>query len=172
METRKLAGTEVDECPRCRGVWFDRGELESAKDQVDPDLQWMDLESWKPEEDFHVETSSLECPRCGHGMAGIEHRGAKVQIFHCGGCEGVWLDGGTFPRIIQAMEREIQTKPLSDYAKASLLEAKEILTGEEGPVSGWRDLRVLLRLLEYRFLADIPKLHNWLAEFQRANPIR
>ncbi len=28
LEPRFASGTEVDVCPRCRGLWLDRGELE------------------------------------------------------------------------------------------------------------------------------------------------
>jgi Zn-finger nucleic acid-binding protein len=33
LTTRRRSGIEVDECPRCRGVWLDRGELEGLIDQ-------------------------------------------------------------------------------------------------------------------------------------------
>jgi len=44
-------GIEIDHCPRCRGVWLDRGELEklierstqhAGYDRVDDDSDWGD----------------------------------------------------------------------------------------------------------------------------------
>jgi uncharacterized protein len=45
LEPRFARGTEVDVCPRCRGLWLDRGELERLLDEggasapVDPPVR-------------------------------------------------------------------------------------------------------------------------------------
>ena len=34
-------GVEIDHCPRCRGIWLDRGELENLVDRlVTADRRW------------------------------------------------------------------------------------------------------------------------------------
>lgn len=32
------SGVEIDYCPKCRGVWLDRGELDKIIDRVAPEL--------------------------------------------------------------------------------------------------------------------------------------
>jgi|GraSoiStandDraft_2_1057267.scaffolds.fasta_scaffold857960_2 hypothetical protein len=35
-------GVEVDHCPRCRGVWLDRGELDKLIERAGSDRSWRD----------------------------------------------------------------------------------------------------------------------------------
>lgn len=35
------------------GIWFDKGELAEAKDEVDPDLRWLDFGIRKQEACFY-----------------------------------------------------------------------------------------------------------------------
>lgn len=46
LSNAKIGSVSLDECSRCRGIWFDKNELEEAKDEIDPDLRWMDLRIW------------------------------------------------------------------------------------------------------------------------------
>ncbi len=49
---RTLKMLKIDVCSKCAGVWFDQDELRKAKDQTEPDLNWMDFEIWKHEDRF------------------------------------------------------------------------------------------------------------------------
>ncbi len=37
LQISERQGVEIDYCPRCRGVWLDRGELDKIIDRVDGD---------------------------------------------------------------------------------------------------------------------------------------
>ncbi|MBW3611671.1 MAG: zf-TFIIB domain-containing protein [Actinobacteria bacterium] len=37
LQLSERQGVEIDYCPRCRGVWLDRGELDKIIDRVDGD---------------------------------------------------------------------------------------------------------------------------------------
>ena len=37
LQISERQGVEVDYCPRCRGVWLDRGELDKILDRIDED---------------------------------------------------------------------------------------------------------------------------------------
>jgi len=52
MEVKNIENVEIDCCSKCAGVWFDQNELGKAKDQTEPDLNWMDFEIWKHEDRF------------------------------------------------------------------------------------------------------------------------
>ena len=63
-------GVRIDECPKCKGRWFDRGELKTAKDRTDDDLRWLDFDPFGAEADRYAVASSktLLCPNCSTRM--------------------------------------------------------------------------------------------------------
>jgi Zn-finger nucleic acid-binding protein len=172
MQTRKIGDVEVHECATCKGTWFERGELQKAKDQTDRDLNWIDFDLWKHKDRFRAEAKPLPCPACNVGMVLIEYGQTGVDIHYCAKCEGIWLEAGQFEKIIDALVEELDTKSASEYAKASLQEAKEIVTGREGFVSEWQDFLTVLRMLEYRILVDNPGMKKMIENIQKIIPIR
>ncbi|MBF0436322.1 MAG: zf-TFIIB domain-containing protein [Magnetococcales bacterium] len=43
------SGIEIDTCPKCRGIWLDRGELETLLQPVREELQhWQNMETPPP----------------------------------------------------------------------------------------------------------------------------
>lgn len=158
MKKAVVSTIEVDECPQCKGLWFDDRELELAKDNTDRDLAWMDFEIWKHPEHFTVGERPLRCPGCRGRMVGLQYAGTGVTVDTCVACRGVWVEKGEFENIVTALTHELATKSSADYVRASLHEARELFTGPESLVSEWRDLRAVLRLLQLRFFVDHPKL--------------
>ena len=65
---------------------------------------------------------------------------------------------------------ELLTKTVSDYIKASLAEAKEIVTGSEGIISEWKDFATVLRMLQYRVLSGNPNLQDALVKLSQSSP--
>jgi Zn-finger nucleic acid-binding protein len=76
---------EIDNCHRCGGSWYDKGELAVRI------------------EDKHIRTrltnfpevgrdSTIACPRCS-GKMKLRHE-AEVEVDFCTECRGVWLDLG------------------------------------------------------------------------------
>jgi hypothetical protein len=53
-----------------------------------------------------------------------------------------------------------------EYLRATLEEAKELITGPESRLSEWRDLTTVLRFLQYRVLSEHSRFASLLAEFQ------
>jgi Zn-finger nucleic acid-binding protein len=172
LETHALETVQVDECPVCRGIWFDEGELDKAKDAADPDLRWMEIELCKDQDRFSLSLSELECPRDGAPMVSIIYDGSGVVVDHCVRCKGVWLDQGEFQRILAALEQEMVSKPGSEYLKESLDEAGEIVAGPKGFASEWRDFMTVTRLMQYRLLSENPKLRDALVAFARSTPFK
>ena len=79
LETHDLGAARVEECPTCRGVWFDRGELDKAKDSIDPDLGWMEVDLWMDQESYNLSLSPLSCPRDGQPMVSIAFTGESAS---------------------------------------------------------------------------------------------
>jgi Zn-finger nucleic acid-binding protein len=158
LKSAKLLTLQVDQCPNCKGVWLDRDELRLAKDQADPNLDWMDFEIWKHPDLFEVEQRHLKCPKCQTELVAVRYGETKVSIDYCRSCQGIWLDRGEFKRIVDALESEVTHMTTSEYVKASIAEAKELFTGPESFLSEWRDFKTVLWLLELRFFTERPRL--------------
>jgi Zn-finger nucleic acid-binding protein len=157
----------VLECPQGHGTWVNEDDLREAKDETEPDLTWLDFEIWQHEERFHVRPNGLLCPVDQVLMVTLEYEQTGVEIDYCTKCKGVWLDQGEFEEIIDALDEEILTKDMPDYIKASLHEARELVTGPEPRLSEWRDLMTVLRLFQYRALVEKPALKKALEVVQR-----
>ena len=99
-------------------------------------------------------------------LVAIEYGDTGVEIDYCNGCRGVWLDADEFGKIIAHLSEDLLTTESSEYLRASLEEAKELVTGPESFLSEWKDLATVLRMLQYRLLGENPRLGRALAEFQ------
>jgi Zn-finger nucleic acid-binding protein len=168
----KIGSVSLDECSRCGGIWFDKNEIEEAKDEIDPDLRWMDFRIWSPQHRFHITGEVHDCPKCKIAkLQLIAYREPDVGVLYCPSCEGTWLDGGDLENIIYALGREADARSAPDYLKDSLKEASEILTRPQNMVSEWRDLKAVLRLLAYRIFVENPKLKSILMGIQKSLPL-
>ena len=172
LETHTIHSINIEECVQCRGLWFEKGELRKAKDETDPDLEWLDFDLWSDQESFAADWSSRMCPQCGKNMATISYGETGVMIDYCAEGHGIWLDKGEFQAIIEALDKELKGMDSSDYVKASLEEAKEILVGGEGFVSDWKDFSTVTRLLQYRVLVENPKVEEMLIALQTTSPFK
>lgn len=160
MRGATVGSVRVEECPACKGLWFEDQELRLAKDETDADLAWMDFEIWRHPERFVRSSRAVACPSCGpdRPMVAVQYGSTGVTIDCCENCHGIWLDRGELDGIVNALTAELRSKDVGDYARASLEEARELFSGSESLTSEWRDLRSVLRLLQLRFFVDHPTL--------------
>ena len=91
-------------------------------------------------------------------MVTVEYGHTQVQVDFCPQCRGVWLDQNEFEKIIQSLEDELAGMSSSEYIRASVGEAREVLTGEDNLATGWKDLLTITRLFQYRTLVEKPVL--------------
>lgn len=170
LHKRTIHEIEVDECSKCEGIWFEKEELRQIKDKSDSDLNWMDFEIWEHPDKFKAISENIDCPNCNTKMIVLDYDNTNIEIEYCKICQGVWLDKNELHKIIDALEEEILTKSLNDYVKATIVEAKELLTGPESFISEWKDFSTILRFLQYRFLANHPEISKSIAKLQQ-NPL-
>ncbi len=162
-----MKNIEVDTCDKCKGIWFENDELRKAKDSTDKDINWMDFEIWKYKDNFKANPRKLACPQCQLALVAINYGQTNIEIDYCPACKGTWLDKGEFKKIIESLVDELLTKPFSGYVKASIEEAKEIITGSESFLSEWKDLVTVLRMMELRLFVENPQLLEKVNLIQR-----
>ncbi|HSG32077.1 MAG TPA: zf-TFIIB domain-containing protein [Thermodesulfobacteriota bacterium] len=172
LDSKVFGDLEVDECAKCKSIWFDSDELRKAKDLTDENLNWMDFEIWKHEHLFKTKSKDLPCPKCSKALVSINYADTGVTIDHCPSCKGSWLEKGEFENIIEALTNEMQSKSFSEYVSSSIEEAKEIITGPESFHSEWKDFSIVLKLLQIRLFVEKPKLIETINSIQKASPIR
>lgn len=79
---------EVDGCPKCNGVWFEKGEISSFSRFSE------DIPGFK-QKIKEAKNSSKSCPECSAPMKEMKYAGSSdLLIDYCEKCCGVWLDGG------------------------------------------------------------------------------
>jgi Zn-finger nucleic acid-binding protein len=97
-------GVETDECPSCRGLWLDDGELirllREGLYEVSEGEKSVAERNGKPGVS-KVERDSIElCPRCQAQMTPVNYDySSGVVIDNCPNGHGVWLDGEEIQRI-------------------------------------------------------------------------
>jgi len=168
----ELQGVPVARCAQCRGLWFEAHALAAARDAADADLAALGVELWSDPEQFRHAPRSGRCPTGDGALHALEYGHTGVSVEYCDACFGVWLDAREFERIVVALEHELDQRPASDYLRGALHEARELLTGPQPLIDDWRELRTVLRLLEYRVLSEHPGLHQRLLALQASNPFR
>ena len=100
------ADIEVDECPKCHGIWLDEGELERIQRSTEKDYS----EELKGIPNTVARAYAMArakaegewgCPTCERTLARREYGYcSQIMIDVCPTCRGVWLDKGE----IQALE--------------------------------------------------------------------
>ena len=172
MEKKHIGDVTIDECRKCRGIWFDPGQIDEVKDEVAPDLRWMDFELWRNQADFQVESDPLNCPRCTNSvLTKIIEEESGISVRLCSRCGGSWLSAVDLAKIIDALEAELDKRTASDYFKESFKQAGELLTGKGDPISQWKDLKAVLRLLKFRIFIENPKLNAVMKGLQKTLPL-
>lgn len=95
MFRARHAGTEVDLCSGCHGLWLDRSELAAITGQP------VDL----PEAQAPAATS-LTCPRCAGPLVERAYGGrSDLLVECCSGCGGIYLDQGEMVMIKDLAKR-------------------------------------------------------------------
>lgn len=102
---------EVDVCPRCGGMWLDKGELEAIQQTVERDysealLSVPDTVKASQRASKQMSRPMLSCPGCKQEMSRKEYGyGSQVVIDLCAACGGIWLDRGELEELEVFFER-------------------------------------------------------------------
>ena len=156
MKETPFTGVRVESCNKCKGYWFEKGELRKAKDKKEEGIKWMDVDLWEKEENFNISKDKKECPDCGVPLYEVNYGDSKVKVDVCNLCEGVWLDEGEFKKIVNYLKKDAGNKIMNEYGKVLLEEIGEIFVGPEPLDEEIEDVITVLGLLKYRFAGKHP----------------
>lgn len=98
LDCRRKDDIEIDSCPRCGGLWLDRGEFDvlTAESTVYREEK-LDKEYSRPQLPESIEY--IPCVRCGKLMVKKNYGHISGVIIDECGRHGVWLDNGEFEKI-------------------------------------------------------------------------
>ena len=151
-------GVEVDYCPRCIGLWFERDELLQAKNEKDKDLNWLDIDLWQDETRFRISQGQKVCPKCSLPLYNVNYGDSNIRVDLCNLCQGIWLDRGEFKKIVLYLEEKGKSEVLTNYFKNLAKQGLEIFTGPEIFKEEVMDFFTILKLLNYKFVVRHPTI--------------
>jgi len=167
LEKAIFYNVEVDYCPQCLGLWFEKDELQQAKDDKDEELRWLDIDIWKDEKNFKVSESKKICPSCSVPLYTVSYGDSDIKIDVCNVCEGIWLDRGEFKKIMDYLREKGKKEILDNYLRNVLEEAKEVFTGPEELREELGDLLAILKVLNYKMAVQYPTLKKLISTLSR-----
>ncbi|MCX6722346.1 MAG: zf-TFIIB domain-containing protein [Candidatus Staskawiczbacteria bacterium] len=163
LEKILFHNVEVDYCPRCLGVWFDKDELRLAKDHKDQQLNWVDVDLWRDKSKFKIFKTEKHCPVDRAGLQEVSYDQSKTKVDFCKMCQGIWLDRGEFKQIMNYLKNKSDYEILHRYSKNLVKQLWEVFSGPNTFREELEDFLTLLKLFNYKFMAQHPHL-NMLIE--------
>jgi len=167
LDKTLIAGVEIDYCPKCLGLWFEEDELRQAKDVKDRNLRWLDTDLWLDDEKFKISPSGKLCPDDRLPLYETKYGKSNIEVDVCNVCHGVWLDRGEFKKIIKYLKKKADSEILNHYLKNLRNEFWEILEGPETFREELNDFLTILKMLNYKFLVQYPKISSLISSLPR-----
>lgn len=162
-----LHNTEINYCSSCLGLWFEKDELRQAKDAKDEQLNWLDIDLWKDKTKFRVSPGQTLCPSCRLPLYKTQYGDSDIKVDVCNMCQGIWLDRGEFKKITDYLKKRSDYEIFDNYSKNLLKEAMEVLTGPETLKEEASDFLTVLKLLNYKILAQHPILAKLISQLPK-----
>jgi Zn-finger nucleic acid-binding protein len=138
----QASDVEVDICPSCHGLFFDRGELERFPDRpsLKPLMPAARQAASRCRKGGHLVPRSLAscatcrseplgCPGCGGRLGLVSARVCNVDL--CAHCGGAWLDAGKFEALENATVTQPRVAPTSN-------KGWEVALATDGGADPWK----------------------------------
>ena len=98
---------ELDYCVRCRGVWFDSGELELLLEPLQGEGSQLAMSSLLSQPQTRTREHKRPCPICQKTMRKITVGDApKILIDICPEGHGLWFDGGELDQLVAQLAQK------------------------------------------------------------------
>lgn len=162
-----LRNVSVDNCSECLGSWFEKDELRLAKDAEDKNINWLDIDLWEDTTKFKISPDQKLCPSCRLPLYEVEYGDSGIKVDVCSLCFGIWLDRGEFKKIIKYLQNKASYEILHNYSKNIIQESWEVFTGPESLREEIVDFLTLLKLFNYKFTTQHPKITKIISELPK-----
>lgn len=100
------SGLEIDSCPECYGLWFDREELKLIFQSPQLSRQILEEDAAQrllaPEKDAARESAERICPVCPDQESLFGSKLGQTQVDYCLRCHGIWLDRSELEALVSA----------------------------------------------------------------------
>ncbi len=149
LDLYSLLGIEFESCPKCRGLWLDRGELRKLKNKVGiVELHWLNSEVDNIEQAAAI-ASKRGCPRKDNGhLLSVVFGKSSVVLDWCPKCHGMWLDRGEYDKIVDYLRDEVGQSTIKDVEKEIAQDVKRLFkSGPESPLGELSDIAAAVTAL-------------------------
>jgi Zn-finger nucleic acid-binding protein len=127
LDRATFQGLEVDLCPKCGGLWLDRGEINHAAQLPDKELARLrDLLRGSSGPPPVPTENKAPCPACEGQLSEVLL--GKVHVDYCGTCHGIFLDRGELQEAIDAVRARDRTTTPNQLIAAAISAASEQMT--------------------------------------------
>lgn len=148
---------ELDFCPACKGVWFDRDELKKFDNPEEQLPHEIDAPAATPENDYSE--GARKCPKCTDAVMCRRSFDVhdKVEVDQCLSCSGIWLDGGEVAAVRALYpSEEARTKVEDAWLDARLLETESQIDASISEEK--RQIQANKQKFQYRLLKAVSHL--------------
>jgi len=163
-------GTQIEGCPKCKGIWLDREELRKLKDEATKGtwrtLRWMDDEV-EAIGQINAMPSRRLCLKCeGVKLLTTSFGDSPVLIDWCRNCGGIWLDREEFEAIVQNLRSKLDALTSGEMRAKVYEEIKEIWNGPEDKIAEILDAKAAVAALINMTIFEHPRLYQLIEDIQ------
>ncbi len=112
---------EVDQCPNCYGIWFDKWELVALNPEGTRDLEYRDIQS--------ISCSPTLCPNDQVPLKPLKDPliPKDIDIYYCPKCLGTWVSIEDLLKYKEFQKKKMHTKEQKEESSKELEEKIERL---------------------------------------------
>jgi Zn-finger nucleic acid-binding protein len=102
---------ELDYCTRCKGVWFDSGELELLLESANLGNFGEFLGNIMNKREATTTEKKRKCPICTRKMKKVLIDDEKILVDICRHRHGIWFDNQEVQRLVKSLAEKSTVKP-------------------------------------------------------------
>jgi len=123
LDKATFQGLEVDLCPKCGGLWLDRGEITRASKLPEAELARLrKLLTGKGGPPPLPTADKAPCPACTGKLSEVVL--GAVHVDYCSTCHGIFLDRGELEDAIKAVQARDRNTTARQIVEAAVSAAK------------------------------------------------
>lgn len=118
LRTVKSRGFTLDVCLKCKGIWFDDGELIGFAEALEGEVESVDkVTLFKPRKAVGEKElpSVRSCPHCNVTMKQFNYAyDSNIFLDRCPQCGGVWTDAGEIQRVAAHLKKDPRVQAIGE----------------------------------------------------------